>query len=62
MRPIDKTLNGITKSALSGPGSNGNDDYSPFLKAPELEIYHQMVESYPGHLLVEMGSYSSAEM
>ena len=34
--PIDRTLSGATISSQSGPGSNGNEGYSMFLKIPTL--------------------------
>ena len=41
---IDRTLSGATTPGQSYPGSNGNDEYSAFLKAPALlDLYHQFV-------------------
>ena len=41
--PIDRTLSGATTQDQSGPGSNGNEGYSVFPKAPALlEPHHQI--------------------
>ena len=42
--PIDRTLSGATAPGQSEPGSNGNEEYFTFPKAPALlEPRHQIV-------------------
>ena len=42
--PIDRSLSGATTLGQSGPGSDGNEGYSIFPKAPALlEPHHQIV-------------------
>ena len=54
-------LSGATIWGPSEPGSNGNG--SAFPKAlPSLELHHQILVSYPGHLLGGGGSYPTAKV
>ena len=41
--PIDRTLSGATTPDQSGPGSDGNEGYSAFPKAPALQEPHHLI-------------------
>ena len=59
----DETLSSTTTSGQSGPGSNGNEQYSTFPKAQGLERHYQMQFSIISRIFIGSGeSYPSAEM
>ena len=63
IRPINRTLSGVTTPSQSGPGSNGNEGVLHIPQSSSIigTLPSDCLVSYPGHLLRE-GSYPTAKM